>query len=59
MDDSDDEQIRLWNGPVGRVWVEEQATLDTMFKPLEDPIVERTPLKPGSHVLDIGCGRAA
>ncbi|WGF89063.1 class I SAM-dependent methyltransferase [Marinivivus vitaminiproducens] len=56
MDDTDDEQRRLWNGPSGRVWVEEQATLDAMFKPLEDLVVARTPVRPGCRVLDIGCG---
>lgn len=51
-----DEQARLWNGPSGRAWVDTQATLDHLFQPLEDLLVEAASASPGSRVLDIGCG---
>lgn len=42
-----------WNGPSGRAWVDSQATLDALFKQLENALVETVP--PG-RVLDVGCG---
>jgi SAM-dependent methyltransferase len=52
-----DEQMRLWNGPAGRAWVDTQDLLDQMYKPLERLLVEAVATT-GSRgpVLDIGCG---
>ncbi|WP_454909360.1 class I SAM-dependent methyltransferase [Variovorax gossypii] len=54
-----DEQARLWNGHAGRAWVETQATLDRMFEPLADLLVEAASHRPAGRVLDIGCGTGA
>ncbi|WP_440533660.1 class I SAM-dependent methyltransferase [Variovorax sp. YR566] len=51
-----DEQARLWNGSAGRAWVDTQATLDRLFQPFEDLLVEAASTRPGSRVLDVGCG---
>ena len=53
---TDDEQAKLWNGPAGRAWVEEQEVLDQMFKPFEDLLVEAVLASSGRQVLDVGCG---
>lgn len=53
---SDSEQAVLWNGQAGRAWVEAQALLDQMFKPLEELLVEAALAQPRARVLDVGCG---
>ncbi|MDH6576005.1 class I SAM-dependent methyltransferase [Kitasatospora sp. MAP5-34] len=54
---TDDEQTAArWNGPAGHAWVEAQALLDEMFKPLEDLLVEAVSAEHGGRVLDVGCG---
>ena len=54
--DANDAQIALWNGAKGRVWVEAQAALDRMFKPLEDLLVATIDAGSDDRVLDVGCG---
>jgi SAM-dependent methyltransferase len=49
-------QTKLWNGPSGRAWVEEQELLDAMFQPMEDLLVEAVSAGAGRRVLDVGCG---
>src|SRR4051794_37165089 len=51
-----DEQSTLWNGPAGRAWVEAQQSLDQMFQPIEDLLVEAVAAGSGRRVLDVGCG---
>jgi ubiquinone/menaquinone biosynthesis C-methylase UbiE len=53
---SDTEQTALWNGLAGRTWVDAQALLDHVFRPLEDLLVEAVAAGSGSRVLDVGCG---
>ncbi|TAJ55234.1 MAG: class I SAM-dependent methyltransferase [Nevskiaceae bacterium] len=53
---SANEQSVLWNGQAGRAWVEAQAVLDQMFKPLEELLVEVALAQPRERVLDVGCG---
>ena len=48
------EQARLWNGPSGQTWVEMQATLDQVFRPIEALLVEAA--AGARRVLDVGCG---
>ena len=56
---ANDEQARLWNGPSGRAWVENQELLDQVFKPLEELIVEAASARLRPAVLDVGCGAGA
>src|SRR5688572_7964800 len=56
---TDDEQAALWNGPVGRAWVEAQEVLDQMFKPFEALLMEAVAGASGGRVLDVGCGTGA
>jgi len=53
---SDDEQAARWNGVAGRAWVDAQDLLDSVFKPLEDLLVEAVAAASQSQVLDVGCG---
>ncbi|WP_432258849.1 class I SAM-dependent methyltransferase [Cupriavidus sp. TMH.W2] len=50
------DQAALWNGPSGQAWVEEQAVLDDMLRPLENLLVEAAGKIAARHVLDVGCG---
>jgi SAM-dependent methyltransferase len=50
------EQATLWSGVAGRAWVEVQALLDHVFRPLENLLVEAVSAKSGGRVLDVGCG---
>lgn len=49
-----------WNGLAGRNWVEAQALLDQMLKPIEILLADAVHIDVGAHeaarVLDIGCG---
>jgi len=45
-----------WNGTSGCAWVDLQETLDGMFAPFEDLLVEAVTAHAASHVLDVGCG---
>ena len=56
MQETKDEQTKLWNGPSGHAWVETQELLDRMYKPLEDLLVEAVSSRSRRHVLDVGCG---
>ncbi len=53
---ADNEQAILWNGVAGRAWVELQESLDQVFKPFEDLLVDAVSRGPGGRVLDVGCG---
>jgi SAM-dependent methyltransferase len=53
---TNNEQTALWNGRAGRAWVDQQALLDQLFKPLEDRLVEEVRAARGHRVLDVGCG---
>ncbi|MGH8138004.1 MAG: class I SAM-dependent methyltransferase [Steroidobacteraceae bacterium] len=50
------EQATLWSGIAARAWVEMQALLDQVLKPLENLLVETICAKSGGRVLDVGCG---
>jgi ubiquinone/menaquinone biosynthesis C-methylase UbiE len=53
---TNEEQIALWNDTAGRAWVELQETLDRVFKPFEELLVEAVAARKATRVLDIGCG---
>jgi SAM-dependent methyltransferase len=50
------EQTALWNGVAGRAWVDTQRSLDRLFQPFEDLLVEQVVERGAQRVLDIGCG---
>lgn len=50
------DQMTLWNGRGGRAWVDQQALLDRVLKPLEDRLADEVRAARGQHVLDVGCG---
>jgi SAM-dependent methyltransferase len=50
------QQIAVWNGCAGRGWVEAQESLDRMFEPFEDLLVDAVAARGARRVLDIGCG---
>jgi ubiquinone/menaquinone biosynthesis C-methylase UbiE len=50
------DQIALWNGCAGRGWVEAQGSLDRLFEPFEELLVEAVAARGAHHVLDVGCG---
>jgi SAM-dependent methyltransferase len=51
-----DEQAKLWNGSAGRAWVDAQKTLDQMFQPFADMLVQEVEACDARAVLDVGCG---
>lgn len=53
---ANDDQATLWNGPGGRAWVEMQQSLDLMFKPIEDLLVDAAAANAAGALLDVGCG---
>jgi len=57
--EANSEQKALWNGRAGQAWVEAQASLDEMFKPLGQALVAAAQVSPGDRALDVGCGAGA
>ena len=49
-------QAALWNGRAGQAWIEAQETLDRMFKPFEERLVQVVTGRSAKSVLDVGCG---
>ncbi|HEX7981725.1 MAG TPA: hypothetical protein VF461_24170, partial [Gemmatimonadaceae bacterium] len=54
-----DDQAALWNRTAGCAWVDAQATIDQMFKLLEDLLVDAIVAGAPHRVLDVGCGTGA
>jgi SAM-dependent methyltransferase len=54
--DENRDQIEYWNGPAGERWAREQASTDRAFGAFAARLLERAALRPGAHVLDVGCG---
>ncbi|GAB2568094.1 hypothetical protein Aab01nite_43920 [Paractinoplanes abujensis] len=48
-----------WNGPSGQAWVETQALMDGMYRPLEELLVDAVSARRPTRVLDVGCGTGA
>jgi SAM-dependent methyltransferase len=51
-----DEQLKLWNGPAGRAWIDGQEMLDRMFTPFEKLLADEVAFTGARRVLDVGCG---
>lgn len=56
---SNAEQEEFWSTSAGQAWVAMQAEMDALFQPVLDLVLERAALKPGAHVIDVGCGTGA
>jgi len=52
-------QIDYWNGRAGTKWAQHANQLDALLAPFAEAVLEAAALKPGNHVLDIGCGAGA
>jgi ubiquinone/menaquinone biosynthesis C-methylase UbiE len=57
--EANDEQGRLWNGDAGHAWVDAQPALDSMFKPIEQLLIEAVTARAPRTLLDVGCGTGA
>ncbi|MDQ0591595.1 class I SAM-dependent methyltransferase [Variovorax paradoxus] len=55
----DNEQAALWNGRAGRAWVDAQESLDRLFAPFENLLVDEARAASARRVLDVGCGTGA
>lgn len=55
---SDRDMAAYWDR-AGKVWVEQQALLDRMYRPIAQAVVEAADLRAGEAVLDVGCGAGA
>jgi len=49
-------QGALWKGAAGNAWVDEQAVIDQMFRPIETLLVEAAVSGKVERALDVGCG---
>jgi SAM-dependent methyltransferase len=50
-----DDQAALWNGEMGKTWVEMARVTDQLFEPLTAPLIEAAGAGAGA-LLDVGCG---
>jgi len=50
------EQIRYWNETAGPKWVDRGRMLDAQLAPLGRVVMDRGDVRPGTAVLDVGCG---
>lgn len=55
----DGDQARLWNGPSGLAWADQQELLDRLFHPFESLLAEAVAASGAARVLDVGCGTGA
>lgn len=53
------DQDAIWNGPAAQAWIDMQPTLDAMFEPFEQMLVDAVRAHGANHVLDLGCGTGA
>lgn len=56
MDTETSGQGALWQGGAGNAWVDEQAVIDQMFRPIETLLVEAAASGKVERALDVGCG---
>jgi SAM-dependent methyltransferase len=56
---SNRDQIDYWNGRAGNRWASDQEKLDASLAPFGNAAIAKAAIKPGDHVVDIGCGAGA
>ncbi len=56
MTNANTRQINEWNGAAGHSWTRHQARFDRMLKPFSDALLTAADIRPGEHILEIGCG---
>ena len=56
MSQSNEEQIKYWNGSAGATWTESQARMDRMLQPLTEVAIRAASARGADRVIDIGCG---
>jgi SAM-dependent methyltransferase len=54
-----EDQHARWNGADGEFWTANQDRLDRTLAPVTAPLVEFAAPRPGSTVIDVGCGCGA
>ena len=56
MSQSNEEQIKYWNGSAGATWTESQQRMDRMLAPLTEVAIAASQATSADRVIDIGCG---
>jgi SAM-dependent methyltransferase len=49
-------EAERWQGHIGRAWVEAQALLDNLFRPIEIMLTNAVAAASATDILDVGCG---
>jgi ubiquinone/menaquinone biosynthesis C-methylase UbiE len=57
-DVANSESFDAWNGDSGQRWADEADRRDRVLAAVADVLLEAAELRPGVHVLDLGCGCA-
>lgn len=58
-DPANADQIAYWGGAGGRSWVARQELQEASLEPVSAALFERTQVRPGERVIDVGCGTGA